>query len=140
MFLEHKKWSENWFDNLSLDDNFIAYVIVPNDIKIKQGKLAAQVGHAIRLIFTHYLEMMKFKPGLQGLSDEVFHKYLDMDAWIKSPRIVVLQASKKEYKSMKNKYDYFSVKDFSLNIETAIALWPRQKSATSGLLRRLRCL
>jgi peptidyl-tRNA hydrolase, PTH2 family len=123
-----------------LTNPIIMYLIV-HDIGMSPGKIAAQCGHAVGMLYARFQY-------IQGLS---FAKERTWNMWLQSNyRKVVLSASSKKWEKIKKdltdkQMDYVIVKDLGLTeipsgTETVIGVFPIFKSNKSKILKKLQVL
>lgn len=81
------------------EDPWIMYLVVRESLKMTPGKIAAQVGHSVGLIYSHYSHLKDVRSGAIG--ERWFHlqsKIGHFDSWQnESFRKIVLRASDKEW-------------------------------------------
>ena len=129
------------------EDPWIMYLIVRESLKMSPGKIAAQVGHGVGIIYNHYSHLKDVRSGAIGerwlhLQSKIGH----FDSWQnQSFRKIVLRASDKEWEKLKRQLECFLVADAGLTeveagSETVIALWPMLKSSAPPLVKRLQTL
>lgn len=129
-------------------DPWIMYLIVRESLNMGAGKIAAQVGHGVGIVYERFMDLTWPETAEQ----EIFlgpgrAKKLDaFNAWSKSSfRKIVLKADDKEWKKLKDQLECHLVVDAGLTeieagSETVIALWPMLKSEAPPLVKRLRLL
>lgn len=131
----------------SQEDPWIMYLIVRESLKMSPGKIAAQVGHGVGIIYNHYSRLKEKSPGPPGDKGlELRSKIGYFDSWQEqSFRKIVLRADDKEWEKLKRQLECFLVADAGLTeveagSETVIALWPMLKSSAPPLVKRLQTL
>jgi len=120
------------------EDPWVMYLIVRASLEMGTGKIGAQVGHAVAMMYEHYFT------GAYVLSKAVdpfsfFHWRKD------SFRKVVLRANEKKWEKIKENLECFVVRDAGLTevdpgSETVIGIWPMKKSEQPRLLKKLQAL
>lgn len=131
----------------SIKDPVVMYLIVRESLQMSIGKTAAQVGHAVSLLFQKYIHVC-MNHEYMTLEDEKYVKrfadWLDEDY-----RKIVLSADEKEWLKikdyLKSSIDYTIVIDNGLTelapkTETVIGLLPMLKSQAPKLIKRLQLL
>ena len=136
-------------------DPWIMYLIVRETLNMGVGKIAAQTGHAVGMIYENYsslekeLDFLAFGDIPEGhkerlkIVDEKCHNFTTWKS--KSFRKIVLRADDKEWEKLKRQLECYLVVDAGLTeveagSETVIALWPMLKSSAPPLVKRLRLL
>lgn len=136
-------------------DPWIMYLIVRETLNMGVGKIAAQTGHAVGIIYEDYesldkeLDFLSFgdqipeeKKRLKFVDDKCYR----FTSWKgKSFRKIVLKADDKEWEKLKRQLECYLVVDAGLTeveagSETVIALWPMLKSLAPPIIKRLRLL
>lgn len=128
-------------------DPWVMYIVVRESLDMSVGKLAAQVGHAVGMVYNHYNYLKDVRAGAIG------ERWLDLklkmdyfDLWQRqSFRKILLRADEKEWQKLKDQLECHLVIDAGLTevepgTETIIALWPMLKSTAPRLVKRLRLL
>lgn len=121
------------------EDPWVMYMIVRDSLGMSAGKIGAQCGHAVGMIYNHYNEIC------------VEHKSSKLIASFKewqntSFRKVVLRAKENQWERLKSKLDLFvlvrdaGLTEVSPNSETVIGIWPIKKSERPNCLRKLQAL
>ncbi len=124
------------------EDPWVLYLIFRESLHMTSGKIAAQSGHAVGMIYAKVIELnadVTLTVKERGWFDD-YAQWSDT-----SYRKVALQADDKEWAKLKEQEECFLVVDAGLTevasgSETCIALWPRKKSSRSKLLKRLRAV
>lgn len=140
------------------EDPWIMYLIVRESLNMSPGKIAAQVGHGVGMIYEKFIELQlhwddaasEYTSSLwinSGFSLEKIELYIDdFERWSKSSfRKVILCADDKEWAKLKQQLDCYLIIDAGLTeikegSETVIALWPMLKSSAPPIVKRLRLL
>lgn len=122
------------------EDPWILYLIVRESLNMSTGKIAAQVGHAVGMVYEKYMTYSLLSSTQARLHCDDFNHWSN-----ESFRKIVLRASDKDWENIKDLYQCFVVRDAGLTqvaagSETVIALWPMKKSSVPKLIRRLRVL
>lgn len=127
------------------EDPIILYLIVKESLNMNAGKTAAQVGHAVGMIYGYYYALIyEYYPLYEY--DLLAYNYIKIfEDWQNSSyRKVVLRASDKEFEKIKSELKCFVVRDAGLTEiepgETVIALWPQHKSDCHKLIKKLQVL
>lgn len=127
------------------DDPWIMYLIVRESLNMGPGKIAAQVGHGVGMIYETYNDIC-LSGVLEPLDAEKSQKVSVFNSWSRSSfRKIVLRAEDKEWEKLKRQLECYLVVDAGLteilpNSETVIVLWPMRKSLAPPLVKRLRLL
>ena len=120
------------------EDPWIMYLIVRDSLGMSAGKTAAQVGHAVGIMYGHYYyiinddDHMLMKDSFLSWKGDSFRK-------------VVLKAKDKHWDKLKDRLDCFVVRDAGLTeidpgSETVIGVWPMKRSERINILRKLQTL
>ena len=119
------------------NDNLVMYIVVRSSLNMSSGKIAAQVGHAVGLIYKKSYENRENLPV----------KMIDnFDDWEDSDyRKVVLAADENEWVKLKSEKNIFIITDLGLTeipaqSETVIGFWPMYQSTRPKILKRLQLL
>ncbi len=121
------------------EDPWIMYLIVRDSLGMSPGKTAAQVGHAVGMLYEHRRTLFMYSP-------ENYGNQKKFDSWKRdSFRKVVLKAKDKQWEKLKDKLYCFVVRDAGLTevdpgSETVIGVWPMKKSERINILRKLQTL
>lgn len=125
-------------------DPWMMYLVVNTSLGMSPGKVAAQVGHAVGMMYEEYASLvLKLGNVNKNVNWEGFYKF---NSWKKDHHSkVVLAANEEEWKQLLEEEKCFVVRDagfteIASGSETVIGLWPRQKSKCSDLLRSLKLL
>jgi len=123
------------------EDPIIMYLIV-HELGMSTGKIAAQVGHAVGLM---YIKYMKYHDLLSDEKLKIWEEWQDGDF-----RKVTLTANDSKWNKLKEQLlncgiNYAMVVDagyteIPLGSETVISIWPMRKSYRPPLLRKLQLL
>lgn len=123
------------------EDPWVLYLIVRESLGMSTGKIAAQVGHAVGMVYDkHIHHLLNYAFG--GYDDEVNN----FKAWRnESFRKITLKADDKEWTKVKEQCECFVVRDAGLTqvksgSETVIALFPQKKSLAPKIIRKLQIL
>lgn len=138
------------------EDPWIMYLIVRESLNMTPGKIAAQVGHAVGIMYEYYLFFLFQidtmyhsvipEEKIQKLENFLLPNIESFNQWKNNSfRKVVLKASDKEWEKIKQQLDCYLVIDAGLTqiesgSETVIGLWPMLKSSAPPLVKRLRLL
>lgn len=121
------------------NDPLVCYLIVNASLMMSAGKSAAQVGHAVGMIYEQVEGL-----GHTEVEIELRGRFM---AWrAENYRKVVLKADEKEWEKLKSElYDYVLVQDAGYTevesgSETCIGLFPMRKSEAPKIIRRLQTL
>lgn len=140
------------------EDPWIMYLIVRESLNMSAGKIAAQVGHAVGIIYESYYDLL-----LELRSLNTYHfcdftseqkenlkfiqtKINNFNSWQNNFfRKIVLRANDSEFNKIKSEIECFIVIDAGLTevipgSETCLALWPLKKTDVSKHIKRLRLL
>ena len=131
-------------------DPWVMYLIVRESLNMSIGKVSAQCGHAVGLIY-NYFDDLKYSMILDEekfleINNPTWDCIDKFNLWQKSSfRKIVKKADDKEWEKIKQQLECHLVIDAGLteipsNSETCIALWPVLKSHTPPLVKRLRLL
>lgn len=139
-------------------DPWIMYLIVRESLNMGSGKIAAQVGHAVGMIYGKFIQLQSYWDDSSseytsnlwtssGLSLEQIKSYIDcFNSWSNNSfRKIVLRADDREWEKLKRQLECYLVVDAGFTevasgSETVIALWPMLKSSAPTLIKRLRLL
>ena len=132
---------ESIVSRASQPDPWVMYLIARQSLNMSSGKLAAQAGHAVGMMYDYYscLWLIQMNEDQQVMFDNFFQ-------WkTKSFRKVTLKAKEGEWEKVKDQCYCFLVKDAGLTevdpgSETVIGLWPMKKSQAPRLIRKLQVL
>lgn len=143
------------------EDPWVMYIIVRESLGMSTGKIAAQCGHAVGILYGEQEKMMDrlrdcFEPfggyaaeGPHDLREEDMLKLIKTDKfhdWKKdSFRKIVLKAKDSQWEKLKEKLECYVVRDAGLTevepgSETVIGLWPMRRSQRPNILRKLQTL
>lgn len=127
-------------------DAYAMYIVVNESLNMSPGKVAAQVGHAV-MELTEKATEIKISMYIKEYKGEAYesleHKlYSDWSIWRRNCRKVVLKASPKEWRALKNIPPDSLIVDAGYtevepNSETVMAFWPMKKVEQLHLLKRL---
>lgn len=130
------------------EDPWIMYLIVNDDLNMSAGKIAAQVGHAVGMMYGYYQYLdsnLEYAAcGYGELSD--FNGIKSFKSWKNdSFRKVVLKAKNSKWEKLKDQLKCFVVRDAGLTeidpgSETVIGVWPMKRSERPNILRKLQTL
>lgn len=133
-------------NSILLIDPYVMYIIVRESLLMGRGKIAAQSGHVVGLIFQSYMEMTR-KNFQQGYVSNHDLKALEaMECWLNTDYTkIVKTADEKEWVKLKEESEFFLVKDNGKTevlpgSETVIGFWPILKSETPKLVKKLQLL
>lgn len=124
------------------NDPLVLYLIVKESLGMTAGKIGAQTGHAVGMIYEKLHTLKK----QQEKTQEVLDKLNIFESWRnENYRKVVLRASDKEWEKLKTELECFLVRDAGYTqvpagSETVIGLWPQKKSQVSKSVKRLQVL
>ncbi len=132
------------------EDPIVMYLIV-NDIGMSAGKIAAQVGHAVGMLYGYHHKLIGQVDNCITLDEEEYNEYCkqidQFDQWKReSFRKVVLKCTREaRWKRSKEELHCVVVKDAGLTevepgSETVIGVWPMRKSERPNFLRKLQAL
>ena len=132
------------------EDPWIMYLIVNDDLNMSAGKIAAQVGHAVGMMYGYY-QYLNFNLeyaacGYGELSDVNLYGIKSFKSWKNdSFRKVVLKAKNSKWEKLKDQLKCFVVRDAGLTeidpgSETVIGVWPMKRSERPNILRKLQTL
>lgn len=144
------------------EDPWIMYLVVRESLGMSAGKIGAQCGHAVGMIYEkqHGLkkqvsaldyyknnpDAMDPKDFVTALAKVAFDKLNTFEAWRnESYRKVVLRADDKEWEKLKAELECFVVRDAGLTevaagSETVIGIWPLKKSQAPKIIKKLQVL
>ncbi len=124
------------------EDPWILYLVVRESLNMSPGKVAAQVGHAVGMLYSYVINM--WERGI--LLPEETEQLANIEAWHKeSYRKIVLRADKNEWFKIQKELDYFVVRDAGLTqveagSETVMTFLPMKKSQAPKVIKRLQVL
>lgn len=138
-------------------DPWVLYLVVRETLRMSAGKVAAQAGHAVGMVYEEYIRQTKeekyFLNKLKEkatLTDQESAKWDNLKSSLnafrswrsESFRKVTLRADDKEWAKLKEQLECFVVRDAGLTeieagSETVIALWPNKKSLVPKTVKRL---
>ncbi|KKN65746.1 hypothetical protein LCGC14_0478850 [marine sediment metagenome] len=142
------------------EDPWVMYCIVKHSLGMSVGKTAAQVGHAIGILYGEY---HRIQDNLRDALDDttgyarqpsdlsIEHmaqliKSTNFYDWKKdSFRKIVLKAKDTQWDNLKEKLECYIVRDAGLTeieagSETVIGLWPCRRSQAPNIVKKLQCL
>ena len=139
------------------EDPWIMYLIVRESLNMSIGKTAAQVGHAVGLLYEEYQSISKevVNTMIENTNDKKdYHSddikniinYESFYNWINDNfRKVVLRAKDSQWNNLKEKLNCVIVIDSGFTeiepgSETVIGVWPMKKSQRPNFLKRLQTL
>lgn len=124
------------------DDPVVMYLVV-HEIGMSTGKLAAQVGHAVGMLYIKY--MMRNGSLLTNEELQIWKEWQDGKF-----RKVTLTANDSKWNKLKNQLSDLSINhamvidagltEIPSGSETVIGIWPMRKSNRFPLLRKLQVL
>lgn len=122
------------------EDPWVLYLIVRESLDMSAGKIAAQAGHAVGMVYEKYATYSVLSSAEARLHCDDFNHWRD-----ESFRKIALKASDKDWKKLKTELDCLVVRDAGLTqvaagSETVIALFPMRKSSAPKVIKRLRLL
>lgn len=130
-------------------DPWIMYLIVRSSLNMGSGKLAAQVAHAVAMIYEKYIQINKIiesqpKEDLKDLESICYQSDNFLEWSVCSFRKIVLKANENQWLKLKE-LECFVVKDAGLTevapeTETVIGFWPMKKSQVLNIIKKLQCL
>jgi peptidyl-tRNA hydrolase len=129
------------------DDPLVCYVVVRGSLNMSAGKACAQCCHAVQRLFLQYCAAMAVETKIHSETKEHAH-IITMTTWMKNgSRKVVLEATDEQWLRLKDEYGKgaITIRDAGLTevaegTETAMALWPNNKSEFSSTIKQMRCL
>ncbi len=139
------------------EDPWVMYLIVRESLGMSAGKAAAQVGHAVGMLYGTFMkrhEDMLFMskhwdPARHPATDAQLQKMASVhqfDSWMQdSFRKIVLRAKDGQWEKLKEQLECYVVRDAGFTevapgSETVIGLWPMRKSQRPDILKRLQVL
>lgn len=120
------------------EDPWVLYLIVRESLDMSTGKIAAQVGHAVGMVYEAYIRDLN--------NSKSSDKINDFKSWrSESFRKIALKADDKEWVKVKEQCECFVVRDAGFTqvksgSETVIALFPMRKSNVPKIVRKLQVL
>ena len=127
-------------ERLDQEDPYVMYLIVNKDLNMSAGKIGAQVGHAVGMIFIDYYEnyvmnmntMCNYSQAMQNWKNESYRK-------------VVLQAHQKDFDKIMKEHHCYAVRDSGLTevdpgSVTVLGFWPMKKSEVPKAIKKLQLL
>ncbi len=134
-----------------IEEEWVLYLIVKGSLKMSIGKTAAQIGHAVGMVYEKYIELKtKYdesqKYTLYNSLPEIIYQKNKFESWLNNNYSkIVLKADDKEFKKIKEQLECFVVKDLGrtevpADSETCIALFPMIKNDCPKLIKRLQLL
>ncbi|HVI42684.1 MAG TPA: aminoacyl-tRNA hydrolase [Anaerovoracaceae bacterium] len=123
------------------EDPWVMYLIVRESLGMGAGKIGAQCGHAVGMMYEKLHGLKK-----QEKNQSVLDKLNTFEAWRnESYRKVVLRADDKEWEKLKAELECFVVRDAGFTevpagSETVIGLWPMRKSQVPKIVKKLQVL
>ena len=140
----------------NLDSPLVMYLVVRESLNMSIGKIAAQTGHAVGMLYRKFLldrdyvihieDMDSFCYGPIRVDQNKMSNYNLFDSWQKSNhRKVVLKADEKEWIKLKELPDSVLIVDAGFtelepNTETVIGFWPMYKDQAPKIIKRLQLL
>lgn len=127
-------------------DPWIMYLVVRKSLGMSPGKVGAQCGHAVGMVYIAYRKLLVKHMFNSALTEEDVLHFDNFNNWEnKSYRKVVLGASDSEWEKIKKELDCFVVKDAGLTeiesgSETCLALRPILKSNCPKIIKKLQVL
>jgi peptidyl-tRNA hydrolase len=144
------------------EDPWVMYLVVRDSLGMSAGKTAAQVGHAVGILYGRYFKMHT-KAMDSMISDPVYMEERPLSKWSDqekqnlilaqsfedwkedSFRKIVLKANDAKWDKLKENLECHVVRDAGLTevdpgSETVIGLWPMRKSQRPNMLRKLQTL
>lgn len=125
-----------------LIDPYVMYLIVKESLNMSAGKIGAQCGHAVGIMYDYISQLWLINTQCHDESNQTL---LSFQLWKnESYRKVVLRASDKEWEKIKQELDCFLVLDAGLTEimpgETVIGLLPMRRSSAPKIIKRLQVL
>lgn len=120
------------------EDPWVLYLIVRESLNMSTGKIAAQVGHAVGMVYETYIRELN--------NSKISDKINDFKSWrSESFRKIALKADDKEWVKVKEQCECLVVRDAGLTevspgTETVIAIFPMRKSNVPKIVRKLQTL
>jgi peptidyl-tRNA hydrolase len=144
------------------EDPWNMYLIVRKSLGMGAGKVAAQVGHAVGMMYSRQIKMTvayHMNPSRAQLvtaddgsrqyefvGEEMRKKLMRFSTWEENSFAkIVLKADDKQWEKLKAEQECFLVRDaghteVAPGSETVIGLWPMKKSERTTLLKKLQVL
>jgi len=140
-------------------DPWVMYLIIRDSLNMSIGKTAAQVGHAVGMLYSAHSrlewhindcisESFGYTQDLEDLKPDDMLKLIkttNFDDWKNSAhRKVVLKANDSQWEKLKEKVECYIVIDAGLTElepgnETVIGLWPCRRSQRPNIIKKLQC-
>lgn len=124
------------------EDPWVMYLVVNEDLNMSPGKIAAQCGHAVAMMYETYFTLK------QNVESSVLKTQIEIqfDLWKEdSFRKVTLKASAKEWQKVIDACNCVEITDAGLTeinpgSKTVLGIYPLPKSKRPQILKRLRVL
>jgi PTH2 family peptidyl-tRNA hydrolase len=122
-------------------DPWIMYFVVRKSLNMGAGKFAAQIGHAVGMMYKTYINYLADKLSWDKFVQCQLFQLWEQNSFCK----IVLEANDNKFEKIKQQLECFVVRDAGLTeveagSETVIGLWPCQKSQAPDIIRKLQCL